>query len=109
ATPVKFSRLAMTLIAGAALVLAIPVAAQVAVQSQINQAMPKIVGNQTSPDRAAIDSLRQLNNLCLHLCAPNINAAFQRQHTLSYEAGQNIADIYKAITGETFQSTSCSE
>lgn len=106
AIPVKTSRLVISLIVGAALVLGIPALAQVQVSNVIAQSVNTISENPVSPSPAAIDALKQLNTLCFRLCTGTIHTGF-RYAAVGYKQRSQLAVIYEQITGESFDSSNC--
>src|SRR5579859_7963373 len=92
----RMPRLMISFLAGSLRGVGIPALAQSVVSDAIQQSIPGIAANISSPDPAAVASLRRLDSLCLHLCTPNINDAFQKIH-VTYDQQTTVGTTYEVI------------
>lgn len=106
AVSTNYTPLFASLLVGAILVLGLPALAQAQISKVIQSSVNKIVENPTAPDPSAINTLKQVNTLCLHVCTSTIGAAFDRAAPTCTEQ-QKFGPIYQQITGQTFYSSSC--
>jgi hypothetical protein len=103
---VNKSRVIVSLLAGIVLAVGLPGLAQVTISNAIQPLANKIIENPVSPDPAAVDSLKQINTLCLHLCTSAIAQPFEHA-ILSSNKRQQLDAVYKQITGGILYSVSC--
>jgi hypothetical protein len=102
-------RTAMTasMILGAVLVLGLPALANWQAHIAIHQASEVLVSNPSDSERArAIAKLRQVHNLCLHLCDVMIDAEFRRlwdeDNYLYQQRFEAQRDAFREVTGDWF-------
>jgi hypothetical protein len=96
------------MLAGVIFAIGIPAFAHMQLTNSIQQSVDRIAGNIVRPDEAAIESLRQLNTLCFHICAPNIATAFKRAESKYGGTFDGLENFYRKITGGNLNKHNCS-
>ena len=107
AAPGRRVRRFASLIAGAVIVLGLPLMAQTQITNLAQNEIDTIVNNQDALSQTGISELRTVNQVCLGLCTSTIAAVFSGAVLTHHDQRAQLETTFTQITGQVLLSFDC--